>query len=301
MLEYSGADITIVSIMSDYYTLLGIAPTADQDTIDAAYQAQRARYRPELVAELDGAMRRVAQERTTQIEQAYHVLSDPQRRHQYDAGLNPTLQQNSDSGGRRGLSPREIGLTLTGVVLVLVIIGTIWMLTGNDTGPGGQAMGEIDRPAPDFSLDTLDGPPINLANYRGQIVLLNFWATWCEPCKRELPALQTAYETYADDGLMVIGINLTDDEVLQGSSENDLRDFIAQYGVTYPIALDHEGRTTNDYRVFPLPTSFFIDGAGRIRYAHIGELTLDDISARFNELRADSAATTPGAAATTDQ
>ena len=88
--------------------------------------------------------------------------------------------------------------------------------------------------------------------------------------------------------MAVIGVNLTDDEFAQGRNEAAIQAFLTQFGVSYPIALDIEGEVANAYRIFPLPTSFFIDGAGRIRYVHIGELTLDDVTARFLELRQGS-------------
>jgi cytochrome c biogenesis protein CcmG/thiol:disulfide interchange protein DsbE len=270
-------------MMSNYYTLLGIEPTADQSAIDAAYRDQQARYSPERVADMDAEMARIAQDRTAELEQAYRILSDPERRRRYDAELHG----GSVAAGieRRNLTRREGVLAMAGILVAMVVIGIIWVVTTDDTSVDGQAMGEVNRPAPGFTLNTLDGGQIDLETYRGQIVLVNFWASWCEPCKRELPALQQAYETYADEGLMVIGINLTDDELLQGATTSELSRFIDQYGVTYPIGLDVEGQTTDDYRVFPLPTSFFIDADGQIRYAHIGELTLTDISVRFNELR----------------
>ena len=151
-------------------------------------------------------------------------------------------------------------------------------------------MGEVNRPAPAFSLQTVAGDRISLTAYRGKVVLVNFWGTWCEPCKRELPALQAANERLGAKGLAIIGVNLTDDEKLQGVSEDGIRQFVAQYNLTYPIALDREGSVTNAFRVFPLPTSFFIDAQGQIRYVHVGELTLDDVTARFTELQREGLA-----------
>ncbi|WP_255603333.1 TlpA disulfide reductase family protein [Oscillochloris sp. ZM17-4] len=136
----------------------------------------------------------------------------------------------------------------------------------------------------------MSGDTVNLTAYRGQVVLVNFWGTWCEPCKRELPALQAANERYGDKGLTIIGVNLTDDEQSQGVSEDGIRTFAEQYNLTYPIALDRDGSVTDAFRVFPLPTSFFIDAQGQIRYVHVGELTLDDVAARFTELQREGLA-----------
>jgi cytochrome c biogenesis protein CcmG, thiol:disulfide interchange protein DsbE len=180
-----------------------------------------------------------------------------------------------------------------GALVALALVVGIWVFTGRSTDVQGQAMGEVNRPAPTFSLQTLKGDTVDLKAYQGKVVLLNFWGTWCEPCKRELPALQVANERLGDQGLVIIGVNLTDDERLQGRSEEDIRTFVAQYNLTYPIALDRNGSVTDAFRVFPLPTSFFIDAQGRIRYVHVGELTLKDVTARFTELQREGLA--PGA------
>jgi peroxiredoxin len=277
--------------MNTHYALLGLEPQASRDEIEAAYQQQRERYNPERVADLDDDLRQVAGERTAEIERAYAILSDPVRRRQYDIsiGIAPAESGPARASARRQLSPREQMFAAIGVLAALALVATIWVITGRGDVQS-QAMGEVNRPAPTFSLQTLAGGSVNLTAYRGKVVLVNFWGTWCEPCKRELPALQTANERYSDKGLVIIGVNLTDDEQLQGVSEEGVRQFVAQYNLTYPIALDRDGSVTNAFRVFPLPTSFFIDAQGRIRYVHVGELTLDDVTARFTELQQEGLA-----------
>lgn len=275
-------------MVGSYYTLLGVEPGASREAIEAAYGRQRERYSPDLVADLDPELRKVAAERSAEIERAYAILKDPERRRQYDASLAGS--QGEAPAERRGLSPRERIYALAGVVAALALIATIWLLTGRDGGTQAQAMGEVNRPAPSFAVPALAGGTVDLGAYRGKVVLLNFWATWCEPCKRELPALQAAHDQLAGQGLAVIGVNLTDDELVQGRDQATIKSFLDQFGVTYPVALDMEGEVTNAYRVFPLPTSFFIDGEGRIRYVHIGELTLADVQARFEELKKEAPA-----------
>jgi peroxiredoxin len=280
--------------MSDYYTLLGVSPDASQATVDEAYQRQRERYAPERVQDLDPDLVRVAEARIADIERAYRILGDPERRRQYDARLKP-IEPRSAVRQRRSLTPREWMYAGVGAMLALALVGAVWVLTGRDAGGvQGQAMGSVSRPAPSFTLPQLGGGTIDLDQYRGQVVLLNFWATWCEPCQRELPALQAAHERYGTEGLVIIGVNLADDELRQGTTPEQIRAFLDQYEVTFPIALDVEGKTTDAYRVFPLPTSFFIDPTGQIRYVHVSELRFDDVSARFNELRDPPAAQTGG-------
>jgi thiol-disulfide isomerase/thioredoxin len=276
--------------MNTYYSLLGVATDADQTTIEAAYQQQRARYSPERVAEMDDELRVLAEERTAALDRAFSMLADSQRRQHYDVSIGLTaVERLSAPPAQRGLSSRERWYAVGGALVALVLIASIWLLTGRTAQDEVRAMGEVNRPAPALALDTLGGGSIDLANYRGQVVLLNFWGTWCEPCRRELPALQAAYDELNGQGLMIIGVNLTDDELVNGENEADIAAFLAQYGVNYPTALDREGTVTNAYRVFPLPTSFFIDGNGQIRYVHVGELTQEDVRARFNELKMEAA------------
>ncbi|WP_298820406.1 J domain-containing protein [Chloroflexus sp.] len=271
----------------NYYNLLGVSVDADQATIAAAYEQQRQRYAPERLVDLDHELQAVARERLAELERAFRILSDPERRRQYD--ISQGLITPPSRPARRGLSRNEALGALTFALLAVGLVVAVWVFTNRNT-LSGQAMGEINRPAPNFSAQELRGGTIELAQYRGKVVLINFWGTWCEPCKRELPALQQAYEQFSDQGLMIIGVNLTDDEQMQGQTIEDVAAFLAQYGVTYPIALDLDGKITEAYRVFPLPTSFFITTDGQIRYVHIGELTLTDIAARFAELRPASGA-----------
>ncbi len=265
-----------------YYSLLGISTDADQATIAAAYEQQRQRYAPERLADLDDELQAIARQRLMALERAFQVLSDPERRRQYD--ISQGLIKPATRPVQRGLSRQEALRAFVFAFVAVALIAMVWIFTNRDT-LGGQAMGEVNRPAPNFSAPELRGGFVELDQYRGKVVLINFWGTWCEPCKRELPALQQAYEQFSDQGLMIIGVNLTDDEQIQGKSIADIAAFLGQYGVTYPIALDLDGKITEAYRVFPLPTSFFITTDGLIRYVHIGELTLTDIAARFTELR----------------
>ncbi|NTU84839.1 MAG: redoxin domain-containing protein [Chloroflexales bacterium] len=278
--------------MGTYYTLLGVEPGASQEAIEAAYGRQRDRYNPERVAELDPELHKVAAERSAELERAYAILANPERRRQYDASLSGAGAGAASrvAAERRSLTARERTFAIVGAVAAVALIAIIWVLTGRNAEPQSQAMGEVNRPAPAFTVPALAGGTVSLADYKGKVVLLNFWGTWCEPCKRELPALQAAHRDLADAGLAVIGVNLTDDEQIQGRDQAAIKAYLEQYGVTYPVALDVQGDVTNAYRVFPLPTSFFIDGDGRIRYVHIGELTLDDVQARFTELKGEASA-----------
>ncbi len=175
-----------------------------------------------------------------------------------------------------------------GALAGLLIIGLVWLMVGREDTPALPAVGELNRPAPDVTLPLLDGEPIRLADMRGKVVLVNFWGTWCEPCKEETPALQQAYEKLRADGLVIVGINLRRQE----TSDEAVRAFVRQYGVTYPIALDVDGEAARLFQISPIPVSYFIDPAGTVRYVRVGTLSSEDVTALFGRLR-QTATTAP--------
>ena len=119
--------------------------------------------------------------------------------------------------------------------------------------------------APDFMLDTLQGEQVKLSNLRGKIVVVNFWTTWCPPCRAETPALETAYESYKDSDVVILGVNLTDQDSLK-----DVESFVQEFGLTYPILLDRDGAVGLLYQLNGLPTTFFISHEGIIRTVVVG-------------------------------
>jgi cytochrome c biogenesis protein CcmG, thiol:disulfide interchange protein DsbE len=123
-------------------------------------------------------------------------------------------------------------------------------------------------PAPDFSLERLDGGRMALSELRGRPVLLNFWATWCAPCRAELPALMSAYETHRAAGLEVVAVNLADQE-----RGKDVRRFAAELGLPFPVVLDQKGKVRKRYRLVALPTTVFVDTAGIVRATHAGPIS----------------------------
>lgn len=185
---------------------------------------------------------------------------------------------------RSGLTPREIAYTVGGGVAALILIAAVWMFTARQTTTL-PTVGEVNRPAPDFTLPALGGGEVRLSDYRGKVVLVNFWGTWCEPCREETPALQAAYEQLRERGLVVVGIDLTDGERAQGRGETEINQFVSQYGVTYPIALDVDGKVANAFRIYPIPTSYFIDPEGNIRYVRVSTLSTKEVVSLFESLQ----------------
>lgn len=120
-------------------------------------------------------------------------------------------------------------------------------------------------PAPAFELTTLDGQVISTDNLRGRPIILNFWASWCAPCRAEMPTLQALAEDYREAGLLVLAVNATSQD-----RPADVSAFVSQHGLTFPILLDSEGRVNRLYQVHSLPTTFFIGRDGLIRDVVIG-------------------------------
>ena len=276
--------------MDTYYTLLEIPATATAEEIDAAYQRERERYRPDRVAALGDEFRRVAEQRTAALDQAYAALSDAERRAEYDRSLagGSAPAQRAARGGR--LSKREVLMALGGAAAGLLVIAFVWVFASRGAQPALPPIGEVNKPAPDFALPGLDGQPVRLSDYRGKVVLVNFWGTWCEPCKDETPALQAAYQNLSDQGLVIIGFDLANQERTGAEGADDVRAFATRYGVTYPIALDVEGEVARAFQIYPIPTSFFIDPSGTIRYVRAGPIDTREIEPLFKKLQQATAA-----------
>lgn len=276
--------------MDTYYTRIGVDPTASQEEIETAYQRKRDSYSTERVADMGDEFRHTAQQRLAELEEAYQTLSDPQQRHAYNqriAGIPAT--EPARNSPQRPPASRERWFAIGGAIVGLLLVGVIWFVT-DKTQADAPAAPAVHRPAPDFTLATPDGQEIRLSDYHGKIVLVNFWGTWCDPCIRELPALQSAYAQLEDEGFVVIGVNLFDNEQSQNHTEEDIQAFIEDKGITYPVVLDTHGNVTDSYRVFPIPTSFFVDANGNIRYVLPRELTAEEITAWFTELKQETMA-----------
>lgn len=132
-------------------------------------------------------------------------------------------------------------------------------------------------PAPEFTLPDLDGKPHKLADYRGKVVVLNFWATWCPPCRYEMPAMQRAWEKVRDENIVFVGVDV-------GEDSDTVFTFLADYPVEFPLLLDQDAKVIEQYPVTGLPTTYVIDPRGRITHRAVGGREWDD-EALLKELR----------------
>lgn len=154
------------------------------------------------------------------------------------------------------------------VLILLVVLGIPWMwihrvpLDAQEDFTTSQPA--LNHPAPDFTLTTLRGEPFVLSEQRGTPIVLNFWATWCGPCRNELPALQSASERFGGR-IQIVGVD-------QGEPVADVERFVDEFGLTFAIPMDQEMSVGQQYGVIGMPTTFFIDRNGVIRHIWIGEM-----------------------------
>ena len=137
---------------------------------------------------------------------------------------------------------------------------------------------QTPRLAPDFELPDLDGRLHKLSDYRGQVVVLNFWATWCPPCRAEMPSMQRGWEQVKDEGIVFLGVNV-------GEDADTVFLFLADYPVDFPLLFDAQAKVIEAYPVTGLPTTYIIDPAGRITHRAVGSREWDD-TGLLDELRA---------------
>ena len=158
------------------------------------------------------------------------------------------------------------------VASVVVLLGLlVWKVSRDEGGVASKLRAGESAPAPAFALPKLDGEgEISLASLRGSAVVINFWASWCQPCKKEAPLLEAAWRKYRDRGVVVLGI---DSEDFAG----DARKFVERYGITYPNVRTSSRDVVVDYGLTGYPETFFVDREGQV-VAHVqGEIDREDL------------------------
>lgn len=162
------------------------------------------------------------------------------------------------------------------IVAVALIALLFWIFYRHPSAPHQAEL----RPAPDFSLTDLSGQPLTLAGNRGKVVILDFWATWCEPCKTEIPHFIDMQNRYAAQGLQVIGISMDDEE-------KPVREFQQQFKMNYPVVMGNARLAESYGGILGLPITFVIDRQGRICKRHIGQTEPSVFEGEIRKLLAD--------------
>ncbi len=174
---------------------------------------------------------------------------------------NPRREQ------RRALRRREKILhTLLKIGLGLLILGGLIALAFSNPGPKVSGPARAGEPMPDFSLTDLAGDTVRLSTFSGRPILINAWATWCPPCRAEMPDLHTYYLNHQAEGFVILAINA-------GETSSPVESFIAEMGFTFPVLLDPGQAVLNQLGVHSFPTSILVDRTGAVHEIHVGMLT----------------------------
>ena len=170
---------------------------------------------------------------------------------------------------------------LPALILATLILGAGWIwwsrVPASIAAQPPESIPLKGHPAPDFTLESMTGDPLTLSDLRGKAVVINFWATWCPPCRAEMPELQAAHEAYSPGGLVVLGVNQAEDRAV-------VQAYLDELGLTFPVVLDAQYQAADLYSVNSLPTTFFIDRDGVIRDMVVGQMNAALLSERIKSI-----------------
>lgn len=192
----------------------------------------------------------------------------------------------------KSMSKKIIGLLLVAVIIIALAVWAVIdnqqedqalnnMALGSDVDflptDDGLAKGEL---APDFELTTITGEEMRLSDYRGKAVVLNFWATWCPPCRAEMPHMESFSVQQRANDVEVVAVNLTTED--RGLSE--IESFIEEFGLSFSIPMDVDGDVGSLYQAFSIPTSYIIDREGRVRHKIVGPMDEEMMNGFIEEI-----------------
>lgn len=160
------------------------------------------------------------------------------------------------------------------ILLLILLLGGYAIVSSAFGGDGKPKEG---GKAPSFELMGLDGSAHTLEEYKGKSVVLNFWGSWCAPCVKEMPALQAQWDKWREEGVVVVGVNVGEDQMT-------VENFVNQVDIDFPVVMDTGRDAVRSYGVSPLPTTFFINSKGKIDSIHIGQLDLGSLDEQIGKL-----------------
>ncbi len=173
-----------------------------------------------------------------------------------------------------------------GILVLLAVVVVMGILTVPGCAPSSQPVQSVQQEAtvgvnvgdlaPDFTLTDLEGNQVSLSDFRGKAVFINFWATWCPPCRAEMPEIEAVYQEYKDKNVVVVGVDILE-------TEDKVRQFVERGGYSWIFVIDTTGEVTNNYGIAAIPTSFFIDRDGIIKAVNIGAMTKRAMEAKLAE------------------
>jgi len=177
----------------------------------------------------------------------------------------------------------RIGILVVGTLFIVGLVGLLaWGLSNRSSITGLSGITRVDQPAPDFRLALLDDGEIILSEQRGKVVVINFWASTCPPCRTEARDLESAWQGYQDKDVLFVGANIQD-------TPEPAKRFLDEFGVTYPNGLDVGGRISIDYGVVGIPVTFVVDDEGTVARRWVGEIDIDTLKTWIDELLAGAA------------
>jgi peroxiredoxin len=183
------------------------------------------------------------------------------------------MPERSPSHPKQQLKPRILALAFVGAGLVVLGVAA-WAMLSYIKSPGDVELSAIPvhvaYPAPELILTDLQGNRVSLADYLGQVVLVNLWATWCPPCKEEMPTLQKFFEVHRQGNFVVIAIEA-------GEPANEVSSFVQSQALTFPVWTDPTLQATAVFRNPGLPSSYLIDARGTVRLAWAGAISLENL------------------------
>ena len=168
-------------------------------------------------------------------------------------------------------------------VLVLALFAVLaYGLANRSSATGRSGMTRVGKPAPQFAMQLLDGGEFSLSNHEGVPVVMNFWASWCPPCRQESPAFERQWRRYQDTGIQFVGVDIQDDV-------SEAEAYVREFGLTFPNGLDPDGKITIDYGVIGLPVTFFVGSSGIVEGRWVGAIPEDKLEEWVKTLIADAA------------